>query len=175
MTREWVNSDVFFVGERHAVPADWTGFLTDLVADAVAWWRDSGAPPPRTAFDISRHPAWASNLFLVRRLSASRFEYRLAGEEVIRIVGINARGWTFDRTAEDPKIAGYAEYLERVATDRLPWRCTGRTERKGVFANPFESVDLPLTDADGEVSAILGLAIRMEPELPAVSPTATGV
>lgn len=167
MDKPTVPTDVFFVGDRRQVGPDETPQTHRLIADGLQWWRSNGAPPQRTLFDIIDHPRWAAHLFLVHRLSPSVFNYRLAGEEVIQIVGFNARGLTFDSDDPEPMVAGYARYLEQVAQSRAPWLCTGQTEQQNLYILPFESLDLPLIDEAGTVTGILGLMIRdPEPPLP---------
>jgi hypothetical protein len=129
------------------------GFRTQSL---LTWWQSNGAPPQRSQFDILDHAANAASLFLVRRLEPGRFQYRLSGQEVIRIVGRNSRGEYFS-TADPSSRAAFAQHLENVAQDRTPWVCEGTTEIAGrVGLISFESVDCPLFGDDGEIGWIIG-------------------
>lgn len=122
----------------------------------LKWWQANGAPPSRSQFDIIDHAADAANLFLVQRIEPDQFQYRLSGQEVIRIVGRNSRGEYFS-TADTSSRGAFAQHLENVAQDRMPWVCEGTTEitgRVGLIA--FESVDCPLLADNGEIGWIIG-------------------
>lgn len=153
---ERINDFTNFRGIRARV-ADLDRPLVGLrTQNLLTWWQNNGAPPPRSRFDIIDHAADASHLFLVRRIRPGWFEYRLAGQEVIRIVGRNSRGEVFS-TDDQANRAAYAQHLENVAQDRAPWICDGTTEiQSRVGLIPFESIDCPLLTEDGDVGWILG-------------------
>lgn len=123
----------------------------------LGWWFEAGAPPRRSAFDITEHADLAAHLFLMRRCAPGVFEYRLSGEEAIRIVGRNDRGDVF--RIDDAGYPGrFAAYLEHVATGGRPWTCVGEVEladRPALIA--FESLDCPLADDAGTVTWIIGV------------------
>jgi len=122
----------------------------------LTWWLNNGAPPLRSQFDIVDHAADAPNIFLIRRIRPGWFDYRLAGQEVIRIVGRNSRGEIFS-VEDDENRAVFARHLENVAHDRMPWVCDGTTEIHGrVGLIQFESIDCPLVNEDGDVDWIIG-------------------
>lgn len=154
---EEINRQTNFRGMRRQVASLPEILRGDRARALFRWWRDAGAPPPRSAFDIAAHALSAAHLYLIRRRAPAVFEYRLAGEDAIAIVGRNGRGHVFDGREQSYR-GSFARYLEQVAAGRQPWYCVGEielAERPALI--PFESLDCPLTGEDGSIAWILGV------------------
>lgn len=145
-----VNAGTRFLGERLYVTGTQEKALAPLVADALSWWRGTGAPPKRSEFDIIDHPSWAPNVYMVKCLSPGRFEYRLAGEAAIRLVGRNDAGRIFTTEDDVAYDRDFANYLAQVAESNKAWVCRGASRMETGLHVPFESVDLPLMGDSGQ-------------------------
>jgi hypothetical protein len=129
-----------------------------MVRDLYAWWSSAngGRPPSRRLFDVTEHRRLVANLFLVER-RGDGFAYRVRGEEVLRLLGGSARG---------PAVAAHLprdyrrlldDYYRRVLEERICFGCRGTLafwDRSSVL---FESLDCPLTDAEGVPRFVLGV------------------
>lgn len=163
---EEINRQTNFRGMRCQVASLPETLRSDRARALFQWWQDAGAPPPRSAFDIATHARSAAHLYLIRRCEPGVFEYRLAGEKAIAIVGRNGRGHVFDGREQSYR-GSFARYLERVAAGRRPWYCVGEiemAERPALI--PFESLDCPLIGKDGSIAWILGVIEAVDEAAP---------
>lgn len=126
------------------------------------WW-DSFKPklPRRQDFDILEHYKIAANIFLVEFIGASSFQYRICGEEVMNLIGENNTGKIFN-LFDDPRdplkkqINELIVYYQQIKAERVSKSCRGALPVRNKLARPFESVDCPLMDENGEVTHIVG-------------------
>ncbi len=122
------------------------------------WWQRSRGKdiPCRSDFDIIEHFRLAPHLFMLHRLEKNIWEYRLNGEEVVRLMGTSQRGMVFSTSDASAELAAFARYLEQVAESRTAWVCRGSLGFRGKDFLSFASVDCPLSGPDGTVDTILG-------------------
>lgn len=129
-----------------------------LAKDALDWWRRPSAPPVSGGFDILDHPTWAAGVYFIRRCGPGEFDYRLAGEDVIKLVGRNDARQRFASASGDFYVRDLADYLESVAESRRPWICWGTSIQPDGERIRFESIDMPmLNDARTAVDSIIGV------------------
>ncbi len=123
-----------------------------------AWWQRCRGDdiPHRSDFDIIGHFRLAPYLFMLHRRKKGIWEYRLNGEEVVRLMGGSQRGLVFSASDGIPENAAFARYLEQVAESRTAWTCRGSLGFRGKDFLSFASVDCPLAGPDGAVDTILG-------------------
>lgn len=154
-------------GKAHMAPAhdvveervgESTRFLSPTVGRLYRWWASSGAPPRRADFDIADHWRLAPHLFLVAVLPDDAFQFRLYGERVIKILGVNNRGRLITPGGSDNAEGDrdLLRYYQRIAAERICWRCVGHFGHRGREHIRFESIDCPLAAEDGRIVAIIG-------------------
>ncbi len=134
-------------------------FQSDKTRDLWLWWTRASAEahgvPRWSSFDITEHPAFTPNLFLVYRVGEA-FEFRLHGEAAIQIIGKNPKGMVV-RAGEPGSFGRFLhEYYSRVLASNYGWKCTGVVPYIGREHVHFESIDLPFRRG-GEPDTILGL------------------
>ena len=155
---EEINRQTNFRGIRRQVASLPETLRSDRARALFQWWRDAGAPAPRSAFDIAAHARSAAHLYLIRRCEPGVFEYRLAGDEGALPLSAGMAGVTCS-TAGSRAISGTSPgILEQVAAGRRPWYCVGEiemAERPALI--PFESPGLSADREDGSIAWILGV------------------
>lgn len=154
---EDINEGTRFLGARRYLDSTTDEAVSETVREAIAWWHQAGPKPKRSSFDIIDHPKWAPMVYLVKCLDPCKFEYRLAGEEVIRIVGRNDTKRVFTPDHENAYDREFAQYLEHVCASEKPWICRGAAIMETGVRVPFESVDMPLFNDSGSVGWISGI------------------
>ena len=121
------------------------------------WWHGfSPELPSRTEFDPVEHRAIANSLFLVGQTSYGQFEYRLNAEEVADAVGRVPIGSPFSKEDKDAELATLATYYQHILEVKIPFRCTGTLIATGGDHVPFESLDCPLFNSQGQAQYIIG-------------------
>ncbi len=133
----------------------------------LKWWL-SFAPeiPKKTDFDILDHVKIAPDIFLVKRLSETTFEFRLHGESANdifddytgKIIHTDSPE-TSDRQAEEVRLARY--YCEMLKTPKCI-RNYGNLSFINKSHVKFESVDCPLLDENGEMNYIIGTITTLD-------------
>jgi hypothetical protein len=138
-------------------------FENDHLRGFYNWWNSTTATPPlKNDFDVVEHRKLIPNFFFIQVHDADSFQFVLAGEEVIQLVGRNQTGRRFHTEDADLPLRMFAKYLNGVVRTRRCWRCTGNLalfERGHVR---FESMDCPLTDDTGSrVTHVIGAITRL--------------
>ncbi len=137
-----------------------TEFLSPKVKHLYGWWAqaNNGRMPTRQMFDILDHRAVVANLFVTDVLPTGEFQFRILGEEVIRIIGRNRTGEMVTRKNKGEYGHELYEYYRMVAANRLCRKCTGTLMFAIGGARRFESIDCPLADDNADtVCAIIGV------------------
>lgn len=137
-----------------------TEFLSPKVKHLYRWWASAngGRMPPRRKFDILDHRPIVANLFVTDVLPTGEFQFRIFGEQVIRIVGRNRTGETVKRGVKGEYGHELYEYYRAVVAQRACRKCNGTLKFAIGGARRFESIDCPLADDSGEaVSQIIGV------------------
>jgi hypothetical protein len=137
-----------------------TEFLSSRVKHLYRWWAlaNEGRMPKRKMFDILDHRSIVANLFVVDVLPSREFQFRILGEEVIRIIGRNRTGETVTHKSKGEYGHELYEYYRTVAANRLCRKCTGTLMFAIGGARRFESIDCPLADDNADtVAAIIGV------------------
>lgn len=137
-----------------------TEFLSPKVGHLYRWWAaaNDGRMPRRRSFDILDHRPIVANLFVTDVLATDEFQFRIFGEEVIRIVGRNRTGETVRHADKGEYGHELYAYYKAIVAGRVCRRCNGTLKFAIGGARRFESIDCPLSDESGErVSAIIGV------------------
>jgi hypothetical protein len=137
-----------------------TEFLSAKVKHLYRWWAlaNEGHMPKRKMFDIIDHRSIVANLFVADVLPTGEFQFRILGEEVIRIIGRNRTGETVTHKNKGEYGHELYEYYRTVVTNRLCRKCSGTLMFAIGGARRFESIDCPLADDNSdEVRAIIGV------------------
>jgi hypothetical protein len=109
-------------------------------------------------FDILDHRSIVANLFVADVLPTGEFQFRILGEEVIRIIGRNRTGEMVTHKNKGEYGHELYEYYRTVVANRLCRKCTGTLMFAIGGARRFESIDCPLADDNSDaVSAIIGV------------------
>ena len=162
------NSDITYtdIAVRHLATA--ARLRTEATLTLFNWWI-SFAPriPARDDFDVIDHLRIAGNLFLIQVLEGGRFEFRLCGETVVQIVGVNDRGTICDVNGPaasqiEQHYVALANHYASIVADQTPRSAKGRLTGLYRTHKQFESIDLPLLDAQGQVSHIIGAMDAIE-------------
>ena len=135
-------------------------FLSGKVNHLYRWWvlADGGRMPKRKMFDILDHRSIVANLFVTDVLPTGEFQFRILGEEVIRIIGRNRTGETVTHKNKGEYGHELYEYYRMITANRVCRKCTGTLMFAIGGARRFESIDCPLADdSDGTVAAIIGV------------------
>lgn len=139
---------------------DSASFVSSKTRHLYKWWASAnrGNMPKRSSFDIVDHRPIVANLFLTDVLPGGGFQFRLFGENVIRIVGRNRTGEIVagaDRVEYGHELL---DYYRGVVARRLCRKCNGKLVFAIGGAKRFESIDCPLAAEDGQtVVAIIGV------------------
>ncbi|MGO1118263.1 hypothetical protein ACTL6U_06150 [Rhodovibrionaceae bacterium A322] len=133
-------------------------FKTNTCGEIFDWYQ-SFAPnrPRRDQFDILDHVDKAPNIFLVAVLGDGRFEYRLHGEEVARLIGKNNAGVFFSPKGPDLDLSRFARYLSELCHDGIAMHSYGTLSELGKAFLTFEAFDFPLVDEQGNITHVLGV------------------
>jgi hypothetical protein len=137
-----------------------TEFLSAKVKHLYRWWAlaNDGRMPRRKMFDIIDHRSVVANLFVADVLSTGEFQFRILGEEVIRIIGRNRTGETVTHKNKGEYGHELYEYYRTVVANRLCRKCSGTLMFAIGGARRFESIDCPLADDNSDdVCAIIGV------------------
>jgi len=137
-----------------------TEFLSAKVRHLYRWWvlANEGRMPKRKMFDILEHRSIVANLFVTDALATGEFQFRILGEEVIRIIGRNRTGETVTHKSKGEYGHELYEYYRAVAASGRCRKCTGTLMFAIGGARRFESIDCPLGDDDSDtVCAIIGV------------------
>ena len=137
-----------------------TEFLSPKVKHLYRWWAlaNDGRMPTRKMFDILDHRPIVANLFVTDVLPTGEFQFRILGEEVIRIIGRNRTGETVPHRTKGEYGHELYEYYRTIAADRLCRKCTGTLMFAIGGARRFESIDCPLADDNADTaSTIIGV------------------
>ena len=141
---------------------------TDATQLLFQWWLSfQPGLPQRSDFDIVDHLRIAGHLFLIQVAGDGRFEFRLCGETVVQIVGVNDRGTVCDingpaATQIEQHYIALANHYNSIVSDRQPRFARGRLTGLYRTHKMFESIDLPLLDETGRVSHIIGAMDAIE-------------
>ena len=137
-----------------------TEFLSSKVKHLYRWWAlaNNGRMPTRKMFDILEHRSVVANLFVTDVLPSGEFQFRILGEEVIRIIGRNRTGETVTHKNKGEYGHELYEYYRMVVANRLCRKCSGTLMFAIGGARRFESIDCPLADDNADtVCAIIGV------------------
>jgi hypothetical protein len=137
-----------------------TDFLSAKAKHLYRWWAlaNDGKMPKRRMFDILDHRSVVANLFVADVLPTGEFQFRILGEEVIRIIGRNRTGEMVTHKNKGEYGHELYEYYRTVVANRLCRKCTGTLMFAIGGARRFESIDCPLADDNSDaVSAIIGV------------------
>ena len=137
-----------------------TSFVSAKASHLYKWWAaaNGGLMPKRSSFDIVDHRAIVANLFVTDVLPNGDFQFRLFGENVIRIVGRNRTAEVVAPGEQSEYGHGLLEYYRSVVARRVCRKCNGTLMFAIGGAKRFESIDCPLAGDDGErVAAIIGV------------------
>jgi hypothetical protein len=155
------NSDLTRIYDIVEVPVDeTTEFLSLKVRHLYRWWAaaNGGRMPQRKSFDILDHRPVVANLFVTDVLVTGEFQFRIFGEEVIRIIGRNRTGETVKHADKGEYGHELYEYYRTVVAGRVCRKCNGTLKFAIGGARRFESIDCPLTEDRGEqISSIIGV------------------
>ena len=147
------------------LPKDTAAFKVAENAAFYEWWSrlNGGDCPRRDLFDIVDHPVWAANIFLIRVEGRDPwvFRFRLIGDEAVALIGRNETGLTLTECGWD-RFDGTASraYADMIA-QRRPLRFHGCLAVYNREYAEFESIDAPFVDAEGRVTAVIGLICRV--------------
>lgn len=149
---------------------------TEICRNLYDWWIAQADPDlhgtPWSSFDIVDHHSVMAHLYLVAvHGRGASFEYTLHGEFPKRL--FLGRCWIkqhLTAAGDHPiKTRLYHYYLASMA-DRQPRLSYGHVYSDGGQVKEFESIDLPLVNADGDVIRFIG-AIDLTDDL---APGASG-
>jgi hypothetical protein len=155
------NGDLTRIYDIVEVPVDdTTEFLSSKVKHLYCWWAaaNGGCMPRRRSFDILDHRSIVASLFVTDVLPTGEFQFRIFGEDVIRIIGRNRTGETVRHADKGEYGHELYEYYRTVVAGRVCRKCNGTLKFAIGGARRFESIDCPLADERGEqVSTIIGV------------------
>ncbi|EWY39679.1 hypothetical protein N825_05615 [Skermanella stibiiresistens SB22] len=134
-------------------------FQSRLTEQLFRWWEKVSVDgiPQWSAFDITSHPALASNIYIVKALDCGSFQLRLYGERAIQIIGHNATGEVITSTSQGAISEHLHSYFTRVLAAGKCWRCRGPLLYAGREHRQFESIDIPMCRYGPEPDTILGV------------------
>lgn len=150
-------------GARWRVVDAATRFRSPKTHGLFRWWQGAGGgrPPRRRSFDVTRHAAIIADLYLVRVAEDGSFTFQLQGECVRDLLGPIGTRQRIGPAAEEPSDRDLFDYYRGITVDRRCRLCSGALGPRGRDIVTIESLDCPLTDDGGRVSAILGLLVAV--------------
>jgi hypothetical protein len=144
---------------------------TEPIRRLVAYWRSKcrdGQLPGRGDVDPCDLAFILPSLFLMDVAAdeepSRRFRFGLFGTELTRMHGRDQTGRTFHEVLEPEPAAGAVAHAMRLVRERRPLFVVGKTlylpDKQWL---DFENCMLPLVDAAGDVTMILGATIYIFP------------
>ncbi len=119
------------------------------------WWRFAGAVPQWQHFDILEHRGIINHLFMVAVLSPVRFQFRICGEASAAIVGRDNTHVVLE-CGQGGQFGPLACHYAEVVKARQPRKCHGSFHYLDQGLVDFESIDCPLSDAQGRITHLIG-------------------
>ena len=137
-------------------------FKTQIIQELFDWWQSfHPGKPRRQDFDILDHASKAPNLFLVKRLPDGLFDYRLHGEEVVRLVGGSFAPRTFSAADDSVSMSRFAKFLTELDAKNIAMHSFGTLAAIGRAHQEFESLDIPLVDESDTPTHFLGIIVGL--------------
>jgi hypothetical protein len=136
-----------------------TRFESPRVRHLHDWWHGArGSDIPRQHdFDIVDHREIIEHIFVIDCLPTGDFIFRLAGEEVFRLIGRNNSGELVKQGAIGEYGTALFEYYTSIVAERRCKHCIGSLKFAGREFRRFEGIDCPLTEDGRVVSRIIGV------------------
>ncbi len=137
---------------------------TDVTRALFTWWSSfHDRKPSRSDLDIVSLPHLAPYIYLIEVNSPSSFTYRLCGEEVSQLTGRPYRMVEMSPTCDVLEDRLLSDYLITLLDLKGPCRCRGSLRQSDTGTTLiFESTDLPLYDADGNITHFVGVMCEMK-------------
>lgn len=140
------------------------GINSPLIRKCFQWW-DGFKPalPTYEAYDAFPHPALGKNMFHVKVLSPSRFQFMQRGKLANKILGgsnnnlIISADETGVKTPLEKEHLRLARYYASIVASRQCSLCKGTLLTINFMDIAFESIDCPIANSEGLVSDIIGL------------------
>jgi hypothetical protein len=147
----------FDIVENTVTPV--TRFASPRVRHLHDWWRAASGDgiPWRRQFDIVEHREIIAHIFVIDCLPTGDFVFRLAGEEVFRLIGRNNSGELVKRGAVGEYGTALFEYYSSIVAERCCKHCIGSLKFAGREFRRFEGIDCPVTEDGRTISAIIGV------------------
>ncbi|MGO1118260.1 PAS domain-containing protein [Rhodovibrionaceae bacterium A322] len=157
------NKDNNFVQVYRSPANEETHFHSSTCREVYHWWR-TFAPngPRRDQFDILEHSDKAPHIFLIEVLEPGIYQYRLHGEEVVRLVGRNSAGQIFSVESPDEDFSRFARYLTEVCKLNTALHSYGTLEDLGRAHIQYEGLVFTMKDDAGEISHVMGILAQVE-------------
>ena len=156
MTASSLN-EFFDIVERRVTPEQ--RYTSPRVRHLHDWWHGARGDdiPWRHHFDIIDHRAIVEHIFVIDCLSTGDFIFRLAGEEVHRLVGRDNSGELVKRGEVGEYGTALFEYYSSIVAERCCKHCVGSLKFAGREFRRFEGIDCPLTEDGRAVTRIIGV------------------
>lgn len=135
------------------------------VKSIYTYWRSLAANdsvPARNAIDPRALKSHLADLFILERLDRAVFGFRLAGTRVCARYGRELRDHDFVRLWPSQQHAQVLSSLNRCLQKPEPLVLRGNAATLDGQAVPFQVLLLPLCDANGQVTRILGAMITAD-------------
>jgi hypothetical protein len=133
------------------------------------WWEEQrkAGPVLRRNFDPTLLGANMRDIYLVRKLAGSpcRFVMKIVGERIIDIAGFDNTGAAISPDEGPQADRALASYYAQIMQSDCPSLCRGTFNHADFPTVPFEAVDCPLWEPDGEAPAsLVGCLMLLEQE-----------
>ena len=152
---------IFDIEER--IVGQSTAFLTPMTRYLHMWWvrSNGGRLPLKRQWDVTEHRPIIANLFLTELMPDGEFRFKLIGEDVIKMLGVNNTG----KVVKNAHRADYGhaldEYYRSIVRDPVCKLCRGSLAFAERDFCRFESIDCPLSSDGERVDLVIGVMARV--------------
>lgn len=133
------------------------------IRQAEAYWlalSENGTIPRRTQIDPRALENILPQTFILERIAPGLARFRLAGQHLCALAGMEVRGMPFSAFFAAPSRPGVAALLERLFdTPAIVELTLSEERRRGAAGAEARAILLPLTSDDGAVNRALGVLI----------------
>ena len=133
------------------------------IRQAEAYWlalNENGAIPRRTQIDPRALENILPRTFILERIAPGLARFRLAGQHLCELAGMEVRGMPFSAFCTAASPPGVAALLERLFdTPAIVDLTMSEERRRGATAAEARAILLPLASDDGVVNRALGVLI----------------
>jgi hypothetical protein len=148
-----------------------------LISELYGYWdslREGNSVPKRADFDPFANPRLLSHLTLLDVEGIGRYRIRLAGENVTRLSGRHLKGREIDALLYGESTPLIINMLDTVYNEKVTLLVRGYANfHQDIFWGQFDLLLMPLADAIGNITHLLGGWVTIDEYVDHYRPTSS--